>query len=516
MVPQGLGGDIVYISSKNSVFAGPSNIAYSAAKADQAHQVRLLAAELGEHGIRVNGINPDGVVRGSGIFAGGWGANRAAVYGVARGRARRVLRATHAAEARGPPRTRRQRRHRHHVRRVQPHHRAPRARRRRRRRRLPALTDAPPRRCRDRHRRLRGPCHGRHHRRWPGDAGSRSPLSQRCGRTGRSPPLEHHRAVRTGPRRARAPRCEVSRGRVDRHRHVGGRLRPARSRRAPARRTDRLPGSTNRRSRRARPSTRRRGRSVRINGLQFLPFNTIYQLAAETADPSWSAAAHVVLLPDLLAYWLTGTAAHRVHQRHHHRARRRDHPTVVAALLDLLGIERAKLPAIDEPGTTRGVVLAHIAERIGVRPGTVVTTVGSHDTASAVVGVPATAWQRGLHRQRHLVTRRRRTRPPRRHARSARREFHQRRWRRRPHAVPAQRRRPLAPPGVDAHVGRAGHAARPGRTPRRRRCAPRRWTPDRRRRRQLHRSRRHADAHHHRARRRWPTPARSLPMAPPP
>ncbi|SDW37478.1 rhamnulose-1-phosphate aldolase/alcohol dehydrogenase [Amycolatopsis xylanica] len=82
MVAQGLGGDIVYISSKNSVFAGPNNIAYSAAKADQAHQVRLLAAELGEHGIRVNGVNPDGVVRGSGIFAGGWGAQRAAVYGV--------------------------------------------------------------------------------------------------------------------------------------------------------------------------------------------------------------------------------------------------------------------------------------------------------------------------------------------------------------------------------------------------------------------------------------------------
>ncbi|HEY3574017.1 MAG TPA: bifunctional aldolase/short-chain dehydrogenase [Arthrobacter sp.] len=82
MIGQGLGGDIIYISSKNSVFAGPNNIAYSATKADQAHQVRLLAAELGEYGIRVNGINPDGVVRGSGIFAGGWGAKRAAVYGV--------------------------------------------------------------------------------------------------------------------------------------------------------------------------------------------------------------------------------------------------------------------------------------------------------------------------------------------------------------------------------------------------------------------------------------------------
>ena len=82
MRAQGMGGDIVYIASKNSVFAGPNNVAYGAVKADQAHQVRLLAAELGEHGIRVNGVNPDGVVRGSGIFAGGWGAQRAAVYGV--------------------------------------------------------------------------------------------------------------------------------------------------------------------------------------------------------------------------------------------------------------------------------------------------------------------------------------------------------------------------------------------------------------------------------------------------
>jgi rhamnulose-1-phosphate aldolase/alcohol dehydrogenase len=82
MRAQGMAGDIVYICSKNAVFAGPSNVAYGAAKADQAHQVRLLAAELGEFGIRVNGINPDGVVRGSGIFAGGWGAQRAAVYGI--------------------------------------------------------------------------------------------------------------------------------------------------------------------------------------------------------------------------------------------------------------------------------------------------------------------------------------------------------------------------------------------------------------------------------------------------
>jgi rhamnulose-1-phosphate aldolase/alcohol dehydrogenase len=82
MITQDMGGDIIYIASKNSVVAGPTNVAYSASKADQAHQVRLLAAELGTHGIRVNGINPDGIVQGSGLFANGWGAQRAATYGV--------------------------------------------------------------------------------------------------------------------------------------------------------------------------------------------------------------------------------------------------------------------------------------------------------------------------------------------------------------------------------------------------------------------------------------------------
>jgi rhamnulose-1-phosphate aldolase/alcohol dehydrogenase len=82
MIAAQIGGDIIYISSKNSVFAGPNNVAYGSTKADQAHQVRLLAAELGAYAIRVNGVNPDGVVKGSGIFASGWGAQRAAVYGV--------------------------------------------------------------------------------------------------------------------------------------------------------------------------------------------------------------------------------------------------------------------------------------------------------------------------------------------------------------------------------------------------------------------------------------------------
>ena len=82
LIDQDTGGDIVYVVSKNAVFAGPDNVAYGSVKAAQGHQVRLLAAELGPHGIRVNAVHPDAVVRGSGIFAGEWAKERAAAYGV--------------------------------------------------------------------------------------------------------------------------------------------------------------------------------------------------------------------------------------------------------------------------------------------------------------------------------------------------------------------------------------------------------------------------------------------------
>ena len=82
MRSQGLGGDIINIASKNGLVAGPNNVAYGTAKAAQQHMTRLLAAELGEDQIRVNTVNPDGVIVGSKIWEGDWAEGRAKAYGI--------------------------------------------------------------------------------------------------------------------------------------------------------------------------------------------------------------------------------------------------------------------------------------------------------------------------------------------------------------------------------------------------------------------------------------------------
>jgi rhamnulose-1-phosphate aldolase/alcohol dehydrogenase len=79
---QATGGSIVYVVSKNALAAGPNNVAYGTAKAAQLHQMRLVATEVGESGIRVNAVNPDAVIRGSSIWEGGWAEGRAKAYGV--------------------------------------------------------------------------------------------------------------------------------------------------------------------------------------------------------------------------------------------------------------------------------------------------------------------------------------------------------------------------------------------------------------------------------------------------
>ena len=79
---QKLGGNIVNIASKNGLVAGPNNIAYGTAKAAQQHMSRLLAAELATDKVRVNVINPDGVIVGSKIWEGEWAEGRAKAYGI--------------------------------------------------------------------------------------------------------------------------------------------------------------------------------------------------------------------------------------------------------------------------------------------------------------------------------------------------------------------------------------------------------------------------------------------------
>jgi NAD(P)-dependent dehydrogenase (short-subunit alcohol dehydrogenase family) len=82
MRQQGFGGDIVNIASKNGLVSGPNNVGYGTAKAAQQHMTRLLAAELGPEKIRVNTINPDGVIVGSKIWEGAWAEGRAKAYGI--------------------------------------------------------------------------------------------------------------------------------------------------------------------------------------------------------------------------------------------------------------------------------------------------------------------------------------------------------------------------------------------------------------------------------------------------
>jgi sugar (pentulose or hexulose) kinase len=111
-------------------------------------------------------------------------------------------------------------------------------------------------------------------------------------------------------------------------------------------------------------------------GLQFLPFNTIHQLSAETR---LTTARRLLMIPDLFAYWLTGEQGAEVTNASTTQlldVRTREWAT---ALIEKIGVDPALFPALREPGTA-----------IGSFEGTPVIAVGSHDTASAVVGVPAT------------------------------------------------------------------------------------------------------------------------------
>ena len=124
-------------------------------------------------------------------------------------------------------------------------------------------------------------------------------------------------------------------------------------------------------------------------GIQHLPFNTIFQLAAERRTPVFPIARTMLLIPDLLGYWLSGVAvAERtiasttglldVHRR-----------TWDDELIARLDLPRSLFADLASPGEIAGPLRAEVQAEIGASPETLLTLVGSHDTASAVVGVPA-------------------------------------------------------------------------------------------------------------------------------
>jgi rhamnulokinase len=126
-----------------------------------------------------------------------------------------------------------------------------------------------------------------------------------------------------------------------------------------------------------------------INGLQFLPFNTVYQLAAEQGTQRWENARTMLLLPDLIAYWLTGEIGAEATNASTTGLFDAHSGTWAVGLAGRLAIPRHLLPPLHEPGSVIGELLPAIAVKTGLPATTHVVAVGSHDTASAVLAVPA-------------------------------------------------------------------------------------------------------------------------------
>ncbi|WP_327699328.1 rhamnulokinase [Streptomyces sp. NBC_00459] len=124
-------------------------------------------------------------------------------------------------------------------------------------------------------------------------------------------------------------------------------------------------------------------------GLQYAPFNTLYQLAAARDTRQLAAAKRLLLIPDLLTYWLTGEAGTELTNASTTQLidpRTRDWAHDIARRLD---IDLGLFAPLRQPGDPAGVLRAEVLEETGLTGPVPVTTVGSHDTASAVAAVPA-------------------------------------------------------------------------------------------------------------------------------
>ncbi|HET7701879.1 MAG TPA: rhamnulokinase family protein [Candidatus Limnocylindrales bacterium] len=126
------------------------------------------------------------------------------------------------------------------------------------------------------------------------------------------------------------------------------------------------------------------------NGLQFMPFNTAYQLAADRGAATFEAARTMLLTPDLLGYWLSGVRVEEVTIASTTGLLDAHRPTWDDELIAMLAFPRSLFAPLGAPGDVIGPLRDDVRHETGASAGTVLTLVGSHDTASAVVGVPAT------------------------------------------------------------------------------------------------------------------------------
>jgi rhamnulokinase len=126
-----------------------------------------------------------------------------------------------------------------------------------------------------------------------------------------------------------------------------------------------------------------------LTGIQFLQINTLYQLLALEGSPQMEIARTLLLMPDLMNYWLTGKVGAEFTNVTTTQLYDAGNGEWCADLLQAMRIPRGLFPDVTSPGTVFAPLLPSIAEEAGVRPTIPVISTGSHDTASAVVAVPA-------------------------------------------------------------------------------------------------------------------------------